>query len=548
MSKTIPGQRIEKPWATKRLVVAFCLLIGILVGVARLALNQMERINKSIDGLAEHEWAKVELARQALAGSAANSRIILQVFLMDNTNEIAPLLAVRAENTKKISKMLETIEGEVASPEEKRLLEAVMEARQPYVESYLESLKLQLRDRDYAEARMAMIVRTMPLLVKYQECWARFVDFQGEQMNAAVRAAEANYSATRKKMLSLSLLALLGAILITVFVTRAVAHETAERELAEQSLQKSRDELEVRVVQRTRELESAHKRLLQSSRMAGMAEIATSVLHNVGNVLNSVNVSCNIITGRLNKTKSYNIEKVAAVMEEHSADLGGFLTKDPQGRQLPNFLKQLGIKLAEEKTSLLDEVAALAKNVDHIKDIVAAQQGYARISGVTETIKFTDLIEDALKMNASALARHDVRIFREYDDDIPEVTVEKHKVLQVLVNLIRNAKQACDACELAEKRLTIRVTKGRERVRVALIDNGIGIATENLTRIFNHGFTTKKDGHGFGLHSGALAAREMGGSLSVHSEGTGKGATFTLEFPCQMPAVGPVMAAQTVPA
>jgi signal transduction histidine kinase len=537
---------MKKSLASKRLWVAFCLLIGILVAVARLALNQMERINKSINDLAGHEWTKVEFARQALACSAANSRIILQVFLMDNTNEIAPLLATRAENTKKISKMLETIEGEVASPKERKLLEAVMEARQPYVESYLESLKLQLRDRDYGEARMAMIVRTMPLLVKYQECWARFVDFQGEQMNAAARAAEVNYAATRKRMLYLSLLAFLGAIAIAVFVTRAVAHETDERELAEQSLQKSRDELEVRVVERTRELEGAHKKLLETSRMAGMAEIATSVLHNVGNVLNSVNVSCNMITGRLNKSKGYNLEKVVSVMDEHAADLGDFLTKDPQGRQLPNFLKQLGKKLAEEKISILKEVTGLAKNVDHIKDIVAAQQGYSRISGVTETLNITDLIEDALRMNASALARHDVQIFREYDAQIPAVTVEKHKVLQILVNLIRNAKQACDAIESPDKRLTMRVTHGGGHVRVDLIDNGIGIPAENLTRIFNHGFTTKKEGHGFGLHSGALTAKELGGSLSVYSEGTGKGTTLTLELPCQVQAPKPIMVAEAV--
>lgn len=527
-------------------MVAFCLLIGILVAVAGLALNQMERIDKSINDLTKHEWAKAELARQAVAYSAANSRIILQIFLMDNANEIAPLLVVRAQNTKTISKMLEAIDAKVASPEERKLLDAVTDARQPYVESYLEALKLQVREKDFANARVAMMAHTMPLLIKYHDCWERFVDFQGKQMNAAARAAEINYASTREKMVGLGSLAVLGAFVIAVFVTRAVAHEAAERELAEQALHKSRDELEARVVERTSELECAHKKLLETSRLAGMAEIATSVLHNVGNVLNSINVSSNIITGRLNKSKGYNIEKVSALIDEHSADLGDFLTKDPKGRQLPNFLKQLGKKLGEEKISILDEVTSLSKNVDHIKDIVAAQQSYARVSGVTETVKVTDLIEDAINMNASALARHDVQIFREYDEHLPEVTVEKHKVLQILVNLIRNAKQACDATDSTDKRLTIRVANGNDRVRVALMDNGIGIATENLTRVFNHGFTTKKDGHGFGLHSGALTAKEIGGSLSVHSEGLGKGTTFTLEIPCQVSEAKPVIVEEAV--
>ncbi len=546
MNNAIHGGGKKKSFATQRLIIAFCLLIGILVAVARLALNQMERIESSTNALAAHEWAKVELARQALAYSAANSRIILQVFLMDNTNDIAPLLLVRAQNTKTISKMLEEIDAKVASPGERKLLDAVTEARQPYVESYLEALKLQVREKDFANARVAMMAHTMPLLIKYHECWERFVEFQGEQMNAAAHEAELNYTVTRNKMLGLSLLAVLGALVVAVFVTRAVAHETAERLLAEQSLQKSRDDLEVRVLERTRELEGAHKKLVETSRMAGMAEIATSVLHNVGNVLNSVNVSTNMITSRLNKSKGSNIEKLADMIDEHASDLGDFLTNDPQGRQLPNFVRLLGKKLAEEKASILTEVTALAKNVDHIKDIVAAQQGYARISGITESVKVTELIEDAVKMNASALARHEVQIFREYDENIPDVTVEKHRVLQILVNLIRNAKQACDAIDSPDKRLTMRVTNGGDRVRIDLIDNGIGIPAENLTRVFNHGFTTKKNGHGFGLHSGALSAKEMGGSLSVSSEGLGTGATLTLELPCQAPKPKQATAAEPV--
>jgi signal transduction histidine kinase len=111
------------------------------------------------------------------------------------------------------------------------------------------------------------------------------------------------------------------------------------------------------------------------------------------------------------------------------------------------------------------------------------------------------------------------------------LSVEKHKVLQVLVNLIRNAKNACDETGRADKQLTLRVTAANGRVIFSIIDNGIGIPPENLIRIFAHGFTTKKDGHGFGLHSGALAAKEMGGELRVHSDGVGQSATFTLELP-----------------
>jgi signal transduction histidine kinase len=134
-------------------------------------------------------------------------------------------------------------------------------------------------------------------------------------------------------------------------------------------------------------------------------------------------------------------------------------------------------------------------------------------------------------MNEAALSRHEVEVIREFGN-VPPLNVEKHKILQILVNLLRNAKYACDDSERADKRLTVRVANGGSRIKVSVIDNGVGIAPENLTRIFNYGFTTRKGGHGFGLHGGALAAKEMGGSLTAHSDGPGQGAEFTLELPC----------------
>jgi signal transduction histidine kinase len=131
------------------------------------------------------------------------------------------------------------------------------------------------------------------------------------------------------------------------------------------------------------------------------------------------------------------------------------------------------------------------------------------------------------------MERHGVQVVREYDK-VPAIRVDKHKVLQILVNLIRNAKFACDEGGHGKKRIILRVgLNGNNCVKISVIDNGIGIPQENLTQIFAHGFTTRKDGHGFGLHSGALAAKEMGGALVVHSDGLGQGAVFTLELPIQ---------------
>jgi PAS domain S-box-containing protein len=279
-------------------------------------------------------------------------------------------------------------------------------------------------------------------------------------------------------------------------------------------------------------LAEMHQELVETSRQAGMAEIATNVLHNVGNVLNSVNVSATMITDSIKKSKTANLAKVVGLLREHQHDLGTFITTDAKGKQLPGYLAQLSDHLQTDQTATVKELDFLLKNIDHIKEIVAMQQSYAKVSGVREIVNVQDLVEDSLRMNEGALNRHNVDLAREYTA-LPPINVEKHKVVQILVNLIRNAKYACDDSGRTDKCLTVRLTGENGRIKISIIDNGIGIPPENLNRVFNHGFTTRKNGHGFGLHSGANAAKEMGGSLTAHSEGLGHGAMFILELPAE---------------
>ena len=282
------------------------------------------------------------------------------------------------------------------------------------------------------------------------------------------------------------------------------------------------------------ELERAQVDLLAVSRRAALAEFATGILHNVGNVLNSVNVASSCLADSLRRSKSGNLGKLVALLREHEKDLGEFLTQDPKGRQVPVYLAHLAEHLAGEQTGALKELAELQKNIEHIKEIVVMQQGMAKKAGRTEILKVSDLVEDALSMNASALAQHEIQVVKEFEE-MPLLILEKNKALQILVNLVRNATQACATSGRPEKKLTVRTAAGNGRVQIAVSDNGVGIPPENLARIFTHGFTTKQEGHGFGLNSCALAAKELGGSLTVQSVGHGHGATFTLELPGQSP-------------
>ncbi len=217
-------------------------------------------------------------------------------------------------------------------------------------------------------------------------------------------------------------------------VNNQLHQQVAVRQAAQESLRQAHEQLERRVEERTKELKSAnaelnaeiafrekaqreleatHKRLLEASRLAGMAEVATGVLHNVGNVLNSVNVSATVVSENLKKSRACNLSRVAVLFEQHAADLSAYLTADPKGRRLPVYLGQLAKHLAGEQAEMLKELELLKKNIEHIKDIVAMQQSYARVSGATEQVNIADLIEDALRMNAGALARHSVQVIRD---------------------------------------------------------------------------------------------------------------------------------------
>jgi PAS domain S-box-containing protein len=274
--------------------------------------------------------------------------------------------------------------------------------------------------------------------------------------------------------------------------------------------------------------------LRDASRQAGMADVATSVLHNVGNVLNSVNVSASLVADKLKRSRIASLSRVVSLLHDHQVDFGKFVADDERGKALPAYLTGLSRQLNADNQSVLQELQSLRGNIDHIKDIVAMQQRYAKLGGVTDLVNVRGLIEESTRITANAYERHAVKVVRDFGE-LPEITVDKHKVLQILVNLLRNAKDACDGNGERERRVTIAAEPSELGVRVTISDTGSGIAPENMNRVFTHGFTTKPNGHGFGLHSGALAAKEIGGELRAESAGVGCGATFILELPLTPP-------------
>ncbi|WNG54847.1 AAA family ATPase [Archangium gephyra] len=325
-------------------------------------------------------------------------------------------------------------------------------------------------------------------------------------------------------------LSLLGQLASQAAISIENARLYADVQRAESALRRANDELERRVDERTRELRQAQAQLVDTARAAGMAEVATNVLHNVGNVLTSAIVNVQMMNQTVGTSRLARLKQVASMLEEHRWELADFLARDPRGSLLPDYLAELSDELLDEQAVLKEGLAATTQHVEHIRAIVKVQQTYAGDTLVTEECDLPLVVEEALSIQMPALKSHGVNVVRELST-LSRTRLDKHKVLQILINLITNAKNAMAVLPPGQRHLYVRLDAREDMARIQVVDNGMGIAPEVRERLFRQGFTTREDGHGLGLHSSALAAQKLGGRLTLESDGPGKGATATLELP-----------------
>jgi C4-dicarboxylate-specific signal transduction histidine kinase len=295
-------------------------------------------------------------------------------------------------------------------------------------------------------------------------------------------------------------------------VNRSYEHYERDHSLAEHSLKISSQELVI------------------ASRYAGMVEVAASILHNVGNILNSISVSTQILTMRNEQNnKAEDLIKLVDLLESHRGHLEVFFQTNPAGIILPEFLKQFANYLDNEKKFIQEELKSLCTNIQHVKNIIMTQQVPGKSTEIIEEIQINNLIDDAITINS--MEKYGIHIERIYQK-IPNFFGDKVKLLQILVNITKNALESLVESKKKEKKITLKTTMpDPAHIHVEISDNGLGIQKEMLMKIFTYGFTTKTAGHGFGLHSSVRSMQEMGGELKVYSEGLGQGATFILILP-----------------
>jgi len=286
-----------------------------------------------------------------------------------------------------------------------------------------------------------------------------------------------------------------------------------------------------------RELSQAHeqlrtmqRQLVAASRQAGIAELATDVLHNVGNALTSVNVSMDVVSARVSGLRTESLDKLAGLLEDHGADLARFVTDDPRGARLVPMVRALATNIGRERDEAMSEIANLGRHVDHIKAIVRSQQQAAKVGGATEEVELASVLDAAVELQRDSLAKQGIEVVRDCAE-VPPVWTDRHRLVQIVANLVSNARQALRDAGRAKGTITFRLAAREDTVRLSVSDDGPGVPVELAEQIFQHGFTTKADGHGFGLHGSANMATELGGRLFLEPPLPGHGATFHLELP-----------------
>lgn len=309
-----------------------------------------------------------------------------------------------------------------------------------------------------------------------------------------------------------------------------IARDITQHKESEKKLKVYQEQLEKLISKRTIELKEVQGQLIEKAAKAGVAEIAAGTLHNVANLLNSIKTSSNAIDAVVEHSAFSGFMKANDLLKANLNDLPTFFSPDNKGEKLIQYYLKVEESLQEESRSIKQELKRLNEKIDVISDVIAAQQSYAGVTSLTEPYSLITIVEDAVRLEAGLIDRYSISIVKKYQEIGPAL-IQKTKLIHVLVNLINNARDAMLQMPKDQRTLTFTIEEANNEAILKVTDTGKGINEEHLGKIFTHGFTTKKDGHGFGLHSSASFVDEMGGKIWVESEGEGKGATFMIQLP-----------------
>ncbi|MGL1902584.1 MAG: PAS domain-containing sensor histidine kinase [Fibrobacterales bacterium] len=268
--------------------------------------------------------------------------------------------------------------------------------------------------------------------------------------------------------------------------------------------------------------------LIENAHAAGKAEVATSVLHNVGNLLNTLIFSYESMNDIHEGSTAQKLIDASNLLREHEDNLMDFVVNNPKGETLLKYFIALSDECGNERDSMDYHLGRMLDKITAIRDVIRSQQEFATAPVENQEIDPRTVVSDTIEMIGGSLQQYSIQVIQDYHSHKTFVA-QKSKVQHILVNLLKNAKEELMFNPFGDRVIVITVGGDAQHLSISVSNNGRKIREDLLGKIFSHGFTTKDNGHGFGLHSCANYMTEMGGSISVKNNES-RGVCFTMEF------------------
>jgi PAS domain S-box-containing protein len=312
----------------------------------------------------------------------------------------------------------------------------------------------------------------------------------------------------------------------------AIKQDISERKKAEEELAQYRGRLEQLVAEKTRELEQAQLELVNRALEAGMSQMAAIGLHNIGNAITPLNVLTEKMKTRELAEMSRLLQKCHEDLASHAADLGHYVSEGQRGRQVFDYMGELIHSVSDHEKKQFDMLEKMESALSYISQILTLQQFYAKGSQeIKEQIDLNDLLDDAIRLQAGTLEKRGIFIKRKYTDTLAKLLIDKNRLMQVIVNLIKNSYEAIELQQAGpgEKVIEIKTFAQNDRLGFEIADNGIGVDPADVDKIFELG-KSQKGSSGFGLYYCKMFVENSNGKLIFSSRGPGKGASVKVAF------------------
>jgi DNA-binding LacI/PurR family transcriptional regulator/signal transduction histidine kinase len=285
----------------------------------------------------------------------------------------------------------------------------------------------------------------------------------------------------------------------------------------------------LRGAQLLEKLHASFQELTEQAYREGMADISIEILHNIGNILNSINVSASLMKTATDSPLIPYLINANQLLSSHLEDLGNFIARDPKGMKLMQFYLKLGTYFAEFKNQVLYNSTRLDEKIKSIVDLISAQQTYTGVNESIERHDIASILDDTIKLMAESIEKYQIQVTKDYRVR-PQIMVQRLKLFHVLFNLINNAKTAMTETKADERKLTLTICEDEKGKYIRISNNGYGPSHNLLEKIFDFGYPNPTTGYELGLHSCIKYMDEMGGKIWADANNPNQGTTFVLQF------------------